>query len=240
MLIDAAFAFIGTEITAIAAAETSNPRQAIPRAIKGVWIRLALCKLLMILLSSPPTSTITVVLSGDVVVRTTYVSADDPVYIASAFLIGLLVSPTDPSLDLRSTAAKSPFVIAIKNAGIPALPGIINAVLLSSAWSAGNADLCKVYFLFTPKPWLKVQLFPLERSTPSRSEVTRPGISTSTSSRHEKVMASRGFVSSSVRHFRCSASSPPVRTRALARSLATVSHAPLRCLDHALNIQSRP
>lgn len=46
-------------------------------------------------------------------------------------------------MDLRSTAAKSPFVIAIKNAGIPALPGIINAVLLSSAWSAGNADLCK-------------------------------------------------------------------------------------------------
>jgi amino acid transporter len=44
VLIDAAFAFIGTEITAIAAAETSNPRQAIPRAIKGVWIRLALCK----------------------------------------------------------------------------------------------------------------------------------------------------------------------------------------------------
>jgi amino acid transporter len=69
--------------------------------------------------------------------------ADHTVYIASAFLIGLLVSPTDPSLDLRSTAAKSPFVIAIKNAGIPALPGIINAVLLSSAWSAGNADLCE-------------------------------------------------------------------------------------------------
>ena len=28
--------------------------------------------------------------------------------------VGLLVSPTDPSLDLSSTAAKSPFVIAIK------------------------------------------------------------------------------------------------------------------------------
>ncbi|KAJ5263748.1 Amino acid/polyamine transporter I [Penicillium angulare] len=79
VLINAAFAFIGSEITAIAAAETSN--------------------------------------------------------------IGLLVSPSDPSLDLSSTAAKSPFVIAIVNAGIPALPSIVNAALLISAWSAGIADL---------------------------------------------------------------------------------------------------
>lgn len=69
------------------------------------------------------------------------------------------MSPSDPSLDLSSTAAKSPFVIAIKvsseddlnskkflinknkNAGIPALPSVINAALLTSAWSAGCADL---------------------------------------------------------------------------------------------------
>jgi amino acid transporter len=53
----------------------------------------------------------------------------------------MLVSPTDPSLNLASTAAKSPFVIAIQNSGIQTLPSIINAVLLSSAWSAGCADL---------------------------------------------------------------------------------------------------
>ncbi|KAF3011682.1 hypothetical protein E8E14_007468 [Neopestalotiopsis sp. 37M] len=105
VLISAAFAFIGSEITAIGAAETANPRKAVPSAIKGVWIRLVLF------------------------------------YLCSAFLIGLLVSPSDPSLDLGSTAAKSPFVIAIKNAGIPVLPSIINAVLLTSAWSAGCADL---------------------------------------------------------------------------------------------------
>lgn len=104
-LISAAFAFIGTEITAIAAAETANPRKAVPNAIKGVWIRIVLF------------------------------------YLISAFLIGILVSPTDPSLDLNSTAAKSPFVIAIKNAGINVLPSIINAALLTSAWSAGVADL---------------------------------------------------------------------------------------------------
>lgn len=105
VLISAAFAFIGTEITAIAAAEAGNPARTVPRAIKSVWIRLALF------------------------------------YIASAFLIGLLVSPTHPDLNLGSTAAKSPFVIAIKEAGIQVLPSIINAALLSSAWSAGIADL---------------------------------------------------------------------------------------------------
>ncbi|KAK8853357.1 hypothetical protein IAR55_004061 [Kwoniella newhampshirensis] len=105
VLISAAFAFIGSEITAIAAAETMDPRRSVPRAIKSVWIRLALF------------------------------------YLTSAFLIGLLVSPTDPSLDLASTAAKSPFVIAMKNAGISVLPSIVNAALLTSAWSSACADL---------------------------------------------------------------------------------------------------
>ncbi|KAF2768350.1 hypothetical protein EJ03DRAFT_375396 [Teratosphaeria nubilosa] len=105
VLISAAFAFIGTEITAIAAAEADNPRKTVPRAIKSVWIRLVLF------------------------------------YVFSAFIVGLLVSPSDPSLNLESTAAKSPFVIAIKNAGISVLPSIVNAALLTSAWSAGCADL---------------------------------------------------------------------------------------------------
>ncbi|KAM3089510.1 hypothetical protein ACMFMG_001098 [Clarireedia jacksonii] len=104
VLINAAFAFIGSEITAIAAAETANPRKTVPRAIKSVWIRLVLF------------------------------------YVFSALFIGMLVSPSDPSLNLSSTAAKSPFVIAIQNAGIKALPSIINAALLTSAWSAGCAD----------------------------------------------------------------------------------------------------
>ncbi|KAL3702699.1 hypothetical protein TMatcc_000011 [Talaromyces marneffei ATCC 18224] len=60
---------------------------------------------------------------------------------AFAFMVGLLASPSDLSLNLSSTAAKSPFVIAIKNAGIPALPSIINAAILTSAWSSGCADL---------------------------------------------------------------------------------------------------
>ncbi|KAJ9502854.1 hypothetical protein H2202_001976 [Exophiala xenobiotica] len=65
-------------------------------------------------------------------------------YVLSIFLIGMCVSAKDPRLlnaisDSAPGAAASPFVIAIVNGGIPALPSIINAVILSSAWSAGNS-----------------------------------------------------------------------------------------------------
>ena len=65
-------------------------------------------------------------------------------YVLSIFLVGLCVSSEDPKLlnaiDSNSPGAnQSPFVIAIENAGIKALPSIINAVVLSSAWSAGNS-----------------------------------------------------------------------------------------------------
>jgi amino acid transporter len=65
-------------------------------------------------------------------------------YVLSIFLVGLCVSSADPKLlnaiDSNSPGAnQSPFVIAIENAGIKALPSIINAVVLSSAWSAGNS-----------------------------------------------------------------------------------------------------
>ncbi|KAK0198659.1 amino acid permease [Armillaria mellea] len=63
-------------------------------------------------------------------------------YIGGTAVIGLLVPSTDPRLNLSDgTAASSPFVIAIKNAGIGGLPSVINAALLTSAWSAASSDL---------------------------------------------------------------------------------------------------
>ena len=63
-------------------------------------------------------------------------------YLLGTFCIGLLVPSNDPRLKLGSgTAASSPFVIAMNNAGIKALPSIINACLLTSAWSAASSDL---------------------------------------------------------------------------------------------------
>lgn len=106
VLTQAAFSYIGTEIVAIAAGETKNPRRNLPRAIKRVYIRILLF------------------------------------YICGVLVIGLLVPSNYPSLGLSShNAAGSPFVIAIKRSGIKALPSIINACLLTSAWSAASSDL---------------------------------------------------------------------------------------------------
>lgn len=63
-------------------------------------------------------------------------------YVMGTFVISVLVPYTEPNLlNGSGTASASPFVIAINNAGIKALPSIVNAVLLIAAWSAGNSDL---------------------------------------------------------------------------------------------------
>lgn len=56
--------------------------------------------------------------------------------------MGLLVPSNHPDLRLTtSTGARSPFVIAIKSAGIKGLPSVINAAIVTSAWSAASSDL---------------------------------------------------------------------------------------------------
>lgn len=61
-------------------------------------------------------------------------------YILGALLIGMIVDPRSSGLVSGSgNANSSPWVIAIKNAGISALPSIVNACILISAWSAGNS-----------------------------------------------------------------------------------------------------
>jgi amino acid transporter len=62
-------------------------------------------------------------------------------YIGGTLVIGLLVPSNNPDLTLKSGTAESPFVIAIETAGIKSLPSIINACLLTSAWSASSSDL---------------------------------------------------------------------------------------------------
>lgn len=65
-------------------------------------------------------------------------------YVGSIFLVTLCVSSRDHRLlnaidSGTSNAGASPFVIAIENGGIQVLPSIINAVILTSAVSAGNS-----------------------------------------------------------------------------------------------------
>lgn len=66
-------------------------------------------------------------------------------YILLIFLIGLIVPYNSPELagatKSKSNAAASPFVVAIKIAGIDALPGILNACFLIFTFSAANSDL---------------------------------------------------------------------------------------------------
>lgn len=63
-------------------------------------------------------------------------------YVISIFFVGMLVPSNDSHLlSSTGTAAQSPFVIAATNAGVKVVPSIINAVVLTSAWSAGNSGL---------------------------------------------------------------------------------------------------
>lgn len=66
-------------------------------------------------------------------------------YVISVFFLGMLVPFNSPelafALHASSSANASPFVVAIKLAGIKVLPGILNACLLIFVFSAANSDL---------------------------------------------------------------------------------------------------
>lgn len=63
-------------------------------------------------------------------------------YALGSLAVGVLV-PYDDShlLHGNSNTAKSPWIIAVSNAGIPVLPDILNAVMITSAASSANANL---------------------------------------------------------------------------------------------------
>ncbi|KAL3422231.1 Dicarboxylic amino acid permease 3 [Phlyctema vagabunda] len=100
---NAVYSFAGIESISVAAAETQNPRQNIPKACKRVFARVTLF------------------------------------YVLSVLIVGMLVPSNDENLNNYSyNATMSPFVIAATRAGIKVVPSIINAVVLTSAWSASN------------------------------------------------------------------------------------------------------
>ncbi|GEQ66657.1 hypothetical protein JCM33374_g320 [Metschnikowia sp. JCM 33374] len=106
VFVTAAFAFGGTELVGLAAAEAHNPRQTMPKAIKQVFWRITLF------------------------------------YIVSLILVGMLVPYNSPELQASDgTARYSPFVIAIRNAGIAGLPSVMNVVIMISVLSVGNSSV---------------------------------------------------------------------------------------------------
>lgn len=108
VFVNAAFAFAGTELVGLAAAETANPRKSLPTAVKQVFWRITLF------------------------------------YIVSLTLVGLLVPYNNDQLlsGVSSSDAKaSPFVIAIKDAGISVLDSIMNVVIMIAVLSVGNSSV---------------------------------------------------------------------------------------------------
>lgn len=68
-------------------------------------------------------------------------------YVVGVFITGLIVPYNDPNLlSASGNAAESPYVIAMKRAGIKGLPHVVNAAVFTSAVSASNSYLYTVEF----------------------------------------------------------------------------------------------
>ncbi|OAL01184.1 hypothetical protein IQ06DRAFT_325818 [Phaeosphaeriaceae sp. SRC1lsM3a] len=106
VLIQAGFAYQGTELCAIGAGESSNPRKTMPQAIRRTfWSIFGL-------------------------------------FVFTIFFIGILVPYDNPDIAVGETnAGSSPLVIAIKLAGVKALPDIMNAILLTVVLSAASSNV---------------------------------------------------------------------------------------------------
>ncbi|KAL1871756.1 hypothetical protein Plec18167_006906 [Paecilomyces lecythidis] len=105
----AAFTIVGPEYLASVAGEAQWPRKTMKSAFKSVYWRFGVF------------------------------------FIGGALCVGIVLPANDPTL-LRvlgsgntGTGAASPFVMAMNNMHIEALPHLINALLLSSIYSAGNS-----------------------------------------------------------------------------------------------------
>jgi len=106
----ASFCIVGPEYISMVAAEAKRPRVYIKTAFKTVYWRFGLF------------------------------------FFLGALCVGIVIPHNDPTLvkilsgegEGAGTAAASPYVIAMKNLGVPVLPHITNALLVTSIFSAGN------------------------------------------------------------------------------------------------------
>ena len=105
VFVTAAFAFGGTELVGLAAAEAADPRKTLPKATKQVFWRITFF------------------------------------YVISLFIVGLIVpSNSSDLLNASSSDTKdSPFVLAIRLAGVKGLPSVFNAVITISVLSVANS-----------------------------------------------------------------------------------------------------
>ncbi|CAE6395234.1 unnamed protein product [Rhizoctonia solani] len=126
-VLSAGFAVAGPDMLSIIAGEAKSPRRIMPKAFRTVFIRLVLFFVL---------GSLAVGIVG---------------FYFSEFLISTetteqLVPYNDPVLNAaisegKPGAARSPYVAALTRLNVPVLPHIINAMILTSIFSAGNAFL---------------------------------------------------------------------------------------------------
>ncbi|CAG8948713.1 hypothetical protein HYFRA_00001834 [Hymenoscyphus fraxineus] len=106
----ASFAVVGPEYLAMVAGEAKLPRTTLKRAFKTIYARMAL------------------------------------MFVGSALCVGIVIASNDPTLVAianrtapgSGSGAASPYIIAMTNLGIGTLPHIVNALLVTSIFSAGN------------------------------------------------------------------------------------------------------
>lgn len=127
----AAFAYGGSEVIVMTAAEATNPHKQVPRTIRMFVARLLFfCEWAIV---------------RHILTVQTSSACSSSVFCGSSLPSDVLtfsVPFNDPGLVSGSgNANSSPWVIAIKAAGIKGLPSVVNAAILTSAWSAGNTYL---------------------------------------------------------------------------------------------------
>ncbi|KAF4416349.1 AAT family amino acid transporter [Fusarium acutatum] len=106
VLITAGFSYQGSELVAIGAGETKDPRKTIPSAMRWTFWGVF------------------------------------SIFIATVFFLGLNIPSTNKDLLSESQdASASPLVIVAQLAGVPVLPSILNAVLLTAVLTAANSDV---------------------------------------------------------------------------------------------------
>ncbi|TPX11217.1 uncharacterized protein E0L32_001035 [Thyridium curvatum] len=127
VFVTAAFAFTGTELIGLAAAETANPRKSLPTAIKQVFWRITLFYVVALTLVGLLVSSENPKLLGKS-------SADD-----DAATAGAVNGNNKGDHSSSGDSSASPFVIAIESAGIAVLPSVMNSVILIAVISVGNS-----------------------------------------------------------------------------------------------------
>lgn len=112
VMVNATFAFLGTELVGVTAGEAQNPRKTIPKAIRLTFYRILVFYILSVLLV------------GMIVP-----------YNSDKLLDAIKAGSKGAS------AAASPFVVAAIVSGVQTLPHIINVCILIFVFSASNSDM---------------------------------------------------------------------------------------------------